>query len=270
MLSVVARAERLGLTLGYITDVDLHADFDILDGARAVFFGGHDEYWSREMREAVTAARDRGVNVAFLGANSVFRRIRFEDSQLGPHRIEVNYKRALLDPLYGKDDEHITADWREPPRAEPESSLTGSLYDCFKRGRSAGVVAAPDHFLFAGASVTRGQKLPGLIGPEIDRVMLEYPTPRPIQVLLRSPFRCPDHNSYADTTYYTTESGAGVFNAATLDWVDNLRSSAGNTDITTKVVRTVTDNLLRAFAAGRAGVRHPAVDNLASLGISRS
>jgi hypothetical protein len=34
-------------------------------------------------------------------------------------------------------------------------------------------------------------------------------------------------------------------------------------------VRTVTDNLLHAFARGPAGHRYPARDNLAALGITK-
>lgn len=49
----------------------------MLDGARAVISLGHDEYWTPQQRDAVTKARDAGVNVAFLGANACYRRIRF-------------------------------------------------------------------------------------------------------------------------------------------------------------------------------------------------
>ena len=31
---------------------------------------GHDEYWTREMYDNVSAARDAGVNLAFLSGNS--------------------------------------------------------------------------------------------------------------------------------------------------------------------------------------------------------
>jgi len=66
---LVQFAERLHLPLGYATDVDLHADPHLLDAARAVITLGHDEYWSQAERDAVTAARGRGVNLAFLGGN---------------------------------------------------------------------------------------------------------------------------------------------------------------------------------------------------------
>ena len=49
-------AERSGYQLGYATDVDLHADPHLLDGARAVVTLGHDEYWSAAMRNSVVRA----------------------------------------------------------------------------------------------------------------------------------------------------------------------------------------------------------------------
>jgi hypothetical protein len=56
-------------------------------GARAVLTLGHDEYWSTAMRQATTTARDRRIDLAFLGGNEVYRLIRFADTPLGPdHR----------------------------------------------------------------------------------------------------------------------------------------------------------------------------------------
>jgi hypothetical protein len=67
-LPIVVRAEELGIPLSYFTNVDLHADPGLLDGARGDVSMGHDEYWTTVMRRAVTAARDTGTNLAFLGA----------------------------------------------------------------------------------------------------------------------------------------------------------------------------------------------------------
>ncbi|WP_157877278.1 N,N-dimethylformamidase beta subunit family domain-containing protein, partial [Streptomyces odonnellii] len=76
--AVVVLAERLGLPLAYTTGIDVHADPSALNGATAVVALGHDEYWTPEQRRHVTRARDAGTNVAFLGANTCFRRIRLE------------------------------------------------------------------------------------------------------------------------------------------------------------------------------------------------
>jgi hypothetical protein len=271
-LPVIAEAERLGLELDYVTDVDLDLDPNLLRDARAVVSLGHDEYWSPRMRAALTRARDAGTNLAFFGANAMFRRIRLAPTALGPDRLEINYKVAAEDPLYGHDNAAVTADWPYAPAANPESRLLGAQYGCFPSGggRMPGVVVDPANWMFAGVHVVRGEKLPGLIGPELDAVQLHYPTPRPIEVILHSPARCPGGSpTHADATYYVAASGAGVFDAGTIDWVCAVGNACGSRvhGPTVMVVRTVTDNVLRAFGQGPAGRAHPARDNLAALGI---
>ena len=262
-LPVLAQAERLGLRLDYVTDIDLELAPGLLTGARAVVSMGHDEYWSPSMRQSVADARDRGTNVAFFSANDVYRRIRLEPSALGPDRIEVDYKIASEDPLDGVDNSAVTADWPSGPDPQPEAAVVGPSYDCFVRQTAAGVVVDSANFLLDGTGATDGMQFPGLIGPEVDRVVPGGVTPRPLEILLHSPFECPPAlPSAADTTYYTAPSGAGVFDAGTMDWPCALSGSCGATPQTREFVRKVTDNLLIAFAAGPCGQTHPAVDNV--------
>ena len=161
---LVAFAERLGLPLAYLTSVDLDLDPNVLAGARAMISEGHDEYWSPAMRAAVTRARDQGMNVAFFGANAIFRKIRFESSPLGPDRVEVNYKIAPEDPLYGKDNALVTGNWPTPPAADPESSLVGQSYVCSVTGNFPMVVTDPGSWVWAGAACTRVSRCPGWWG----------------------------------------------------------------------------------------------------------
>jgi hypothetical protein len=84
---LIALAERMGLPLAYLTSMDIAASAEVLHGASAVVSPGHDEYWSPPERAHVTAARDAGVNVAFLGANAMFRRTRLTPTRLGPRRL---------------------------------------------------------------------------------------------------------------------------------------------------------------------------------------
>lgn len=270
-LGVLAEAERLRLPLDYVTDIDLQTIPHLLAGARAIVSVGHDEYWSPQMRAAVTAARDAGTNLAFLGANAIFRRIRLGSTHLGADRLVINYKVAQEDPLFGRDNAAVTADWPAPPDPRPESSLLGAQYACLPQtSHVAGVVVDPVGWLFAGTHVRAGTSLPGLIGTETDAVQLSYPTPRPIEVLLHSPTNCPnDAPGYADTSYYVAHSGAGVFDAGTIAWSCAVGSDCPPVARRThQVVRKVTDNLLIAFAKGPAGRAHPAHDNLARLGIA--
>jgi hypothetical protein len=257
---LVRLVERLGLDVAYWTDLDLHQHPERLLAHRALVSLGHDEYWSTRMRRGAEAARDRGVNLAFLGANAVYRHIRLQPSPTGPDREEVNYKpwSSGDDPAWRTDPAEVTTDWRRPPLNDPESRLLGAEYEC-NPAFAAGVVVRPWSWLFAGAGVRAGTRLPGLVGDEYDRVQPGAPRPPGVQVLLHSPVRCRGP-SFADTTWYTAASGAGVFDAGTGSWVCQLERACANprrSAVTARVVRAVTVNLLRRFAAGPVGAHHP-------------
>jgi len=84
-------------------------------------------------------------------------------------------------------------------------------------------------------------------------------------VLAHSPLTCGGVAGYADSAYYTVGSGAGVFAAGTMRWVCAMTRTCGHGvgAGAQRFVTTATTNLLRAFAAGPAGLAHPARDNLA-------
>jgi hypothetical protein len=258
--NIVKLAESLGLPLAYVTGSDLSADPHLLDGAAALISPGHDEYWNPAERANVTAARDAGVNLAFLGANALFRRIRLDEAG----RLIICYKTSYQsDPLYGKDNAQVTSDWREPPSPDPESSLIGTSYEGYP-ATAAYQVSAPDSWLFAGTGVREGTRFANLVGVEYDRVNPAYPVPRPIQVLSHSPLVCQGVASFADSAYYTHAGGAGVFNSGTMRWVEAIFGDQphGIDDRGTAFARQVTANLLRAFADGPAADSSPARDNL--------
>lgn len=261
----IALAESTGLPLAYETDVDLDEHPGLLAGARAVISLGHDEYYSAAMRTTVLRARAAQTNFAFLGANAMYRHIRFAASALGSDRIEIAYKVARLDPEYGHNDADTTQDWRDPPDPRPESVMTGVLYECDPVSAPY-VVYAPWSWIFAGTGVRQGTSFPGLVGPEYDRINPAVPFPRPLQILAHSPVTCLGHHSFADSAYYTVRSGAGVFASGTQRWVCAMRGPACGHGVSVAAERFVdraTENLLRGFADGPAGRGHPALDNLA-------
>lgn len=261
---VVELAERLQLPLAYTTSAHVHANPELLRNASAIVSLGHDEYWTPQMRANVTAARDAGVNLAFLGANACFRRIRFEKGGGGEHRHVVCYKSDWrADPLRGVHDALVTNDFRQRPAPSPECALTGTYYEAYPAA-GAYEVLTPDSWLFAGTGAAKGSRYPGLIGPEYDRVNPVVPLPRPMQVMSHSPITCKGAHTYSDSAYYTTDSGAGVFNAGTMSWTRALYPVAtrGLPRKTSDLVVQVTTNLLRAFQDGPAADRFPAVDNL--------
>lgn len=259
--------ERLGLDVSYWTNIDLHLRGERARNHRAIVIPGHDEYYTVEMRRNLEAARDAGVNIGFFGANNVYRRIRLEDSPTGPARLEVNYRDARRDPLYGKDDARVTASFRDAPAANPESSLTGSYYEC-NPVSADWIVGDASMWMFEGSGFRNGDRVPKMVGNEYDRVTQGVPTPANIQVLSHSPVTCKGKQSFANSTWYSAPSGAGVFTAGTFGWSPRMITPCpeGSTDPDCKL-QIVTANILRAFAAGPAGAAHPSVSNLARFSI---
>jgi hypothetical protein len=264
---LISLAEQLGMPLAYTTSMDIATDPNLLKGATALFCLGHDEYWSPPERANVTAARDAGMNIAFMGANTMFRRTRLDSTPLGQNRLVICYKTSYLqDPMYGVNNALVTSDWREPPNPDPESSLTGTLYEGNPVDASF-IVASPNSWVFANTGVQLGTSIPGLVGIEYDRVNPCYPVNRPIEVLSHSPLTCGGVNSYSDAAYYTTPSGAGVFNSGTMRFVASMNSlhEFGENSSTWAFTTQVATNLLQAFSDGPAAAKYPAHDNLDAM-----
>ena len=268
-LPLIQLAEQSGVPLAYLTSFDLDADPHALAGARGIVSSGHDEYWTTGMRAAVTKARDAGTNVAFLGANAVYWRVRYEPGRLGSGRVLAGYKDASADPRKNRPD--TTVKWRSIPFPSPENSLTGMLYECFPAEGSF-VVRDPGFFLFAGTGAARGSSYPGLVATEIDRAYPIAGTPANLQVVAHSPATCgPGRRTFSDATYYTVPSGAGVFDTGSMEWVRALHGPDSKHSLkapTVAFARTVTLNLVRAMATGPLGHDHPARGDLAALGAS--
>ena len=269
-IPIVLRAERLGIPLSYLTNVDLHTRRGVLAGAHGYVSMGHDEYWTTTMRTAVERARDAGTNLGILGANTMYWRIRLEDTGTGPARRIVGYRdSAYLDPMRDLAPQQTTARFRDAPAADPEHALLGMQYECYPVDTDY-VIASPQWWGFAGTGVQRGTRIPGLVGPEADRVYPDSRLPRPLQILSDSPYDCRGVTTRTQSVYFTVRSGAGVFNAGTLRWgcalVDRCERPLGRR--TAAFTARVTDNLLRGFADGPVGDRWPAHDNVDRFAIA--
>jgi uncharacterized protein YdeI (YjbR/CyaY-like superfamily) len=258
--------EKQGADLAYLTSIDLDTTAPVLRGARAVISLGHDEYWSPAMRHTVEGARDAGTNLAFLGANAVYWRVRFS----GDHREMTGAKDAGLDPGQGAD---TTVMWRSDPSPDPENALTGMLYECFP-AIGPMRVTEPDFFLFKGTGAKAGSSYPGLVGTEIDRAYPIAGTPTTLEVAAHSPVACADRGqTFADLTYYTADSGAGVVATGSMLFTRALggpNPKFGITQESVEFAQTVVSNLVGALDVGPMADHFPAKPNLADLGASPS
>lgn len=216
-LSSVHFLERHGYDVSYTTDVDTDRDPGSLLRHALVMTLGHDEYWTHVMRDAFEAARDAGTNLAFIGANTGYWQIRYEDGR----RDLVEYRHPDLDPE--PDPASKTTTFREltPPR--PECTLLGVAYG--QLGDSNDFTVNADALgdpWFKGTGFTPGSTLHGLVGYEWDGTQPGCDVP-PLTVFFHS-----EHENghppvegqiwNADSARYTATSGARVFSASSFQF----------------------------------------------------
>ena len=257
--------EQLGLDLAYWTDVDLDLRGERLHEHKVLLSLGHDEYYSPSMRRALTSAIERGVNVAFFGANFSYRKIRFEPGNNGADRLMINY-RSSADPITASNPSLATVNWSQYPSDQPESAFSGSLYGGAD-GVGSLVVADSSSWLWHGTGLSDGAVLAGALGGEFNRFDPAAQNPSSVQIFAHSPVA----GGAADITYTAQPGRGGVFCTGTGYWIYRLsdaprmiggwvpRAIPGVTaDLTTATV-----NVLALFARGPAGDVIASIDNTA-------
>ncbi len=253
-LPLVEWLERNGYDVGYATDIDTHEDPLLLAGRKAFLSLGHDEYWSTAMRAHVEEAINAGTNLAFFGANAIYRHIRFEHSPLGRDRHEVNY-RSTSDPIFDMDRSETTVQWRDWPLDQPEDSVLGAMYECVPAHGDA-LVYDPLPWLFKGTNLQIGDSIKGIVGDEYDRVFPDETHPKRLWVLFRTPVRCGGATSVQDTTFSRFASGAGVFDAGTSRFMCVFAGCDDQAPAEPRM-QLLVKNLLDAFLAGKPPTIEP-------------
>lgn len=262
-LPAVMRMEEWGLDVTYITSLDLHQRPQLVTNHKALVTLGHDEYWSKAMFDGAENARNAGVNLAFLGANAVYRQVRFEPSALGADRHMVNY-RSTADPIRRQDPAQTTVSFRESPVNRPEAQLIGQQYQC-NPVRADGVVVEAGSWIWTGTGLADGAHVEILVGSEYDQYIHGQGGPDNVEIVAHSPVVCRGHSAYSDVTYYSAPSGAGVFATGTNYWVSKLNPPEFPQSPYNPVIVTATRNVMLAFGLGPAGAEHPSVPNWQSL-----
>ncbi len=269
-IQAVRWIERSGLDVTYTTDDAMSDHPELLLQHRIVLVLGHDEYWTKAMRDGVTAARDSGVSLAFWGANDGYWQVRLAPDDAGnADRTLVCYKvltsardpsmQLARDPMYPKHPELVTTQFRDPLLNRPENGLLGIMYlsmipsndtpDWVAAGTDAGGLEAQAH-------IAPGEHISGgLVGYEYDGFVANGAAPRGLVTLAASPVvNVYGGHQTAMTTYYRAASGAIVFDAGTLWWswgLDSLAPAGGcrNRMLANQMISDLTASLLRAMLA---------------------
>jgi hypothetical protein len=251
--------EANGYDVSYFTDLDSDRRGALIKQHRVFLSVGHDEYWSGGQRANVEAARDAGVNLAFLSGNEMYWKTRWENSIDGtstPNRTLVTYKESLNNaPLDPQDPTTWTGLWRDPrfsPPADggrPENGLTGTI---FMVNRGSAAISVPSTYAkmrlwrnTAVANLTTGSVTlaPQTLGYEWDQdldnptVANGGPSARPAGLIDLSSTTITTADLLTDygstttggtstathhLTMYKAPSGALVFGAGTVQWTWGL------------------------------------------------
>jgi hypothetical protein len=217
--------ERHGYDVTYCSQGDLLKPERGLR-CKAFLSVGHDEYWDRRGYESVKALRDAGRSLLFLSGNAVCWVSPFKPSTDGrPNRILFRGG-----PYGGK---HRWAELREkehgpfPERGPDEGYLIGARNVEPVNGGGDWVAARPEHWIFDGSGMKKGERIPGLVGweyhgdPPADLPGLEVVAEGTAWVGGTKP-------QHWTATVYRGPRGSVVFNAATIFWAQGLSSPPGH------------------------------------------
>jgi hypothetical protein len=227
--------EQNGYDITYTSCNDVDRNGSRLLNHKVFLSVGHDEYWSKNQRENVEAARDAGVNLAFFSGNEVYWKTRWEANAGSEDRVLVCYKEGLL--ADGSTEERAcgtkcdvsspewTGLWRtgaDYDAGKPENRLTGQIswiefpseigvpasYQKLRFWRNTSIPA-----LTAGQTAFLGVNTLGYEwDPEQSQFAASYPTGR-----ITMSNRIANNRTHK-LSLYRHSSGALVFGAGTVQW----------------------------------------------------
>ena len=258
-LPLIRFLEREGYDVAYTTDLDTHREPWRLIGHPLVIASGHDEYWSREMRDAFEAVRESGASITCMGANSCYWQARFEDDG----RTMVEYRRSVADPE--PDAALKTQRFRDldPPR--PECLLWGVQYQdgiakpSEPRDYNLAESCLGDPWL-EGTGFEHPATLEGLVGYEWDALQAGL-EPTGATVF----FHHEGEPSNADAVRHRTAAGGIAFAAGSLQFswgLDDWAQPGSADPRLQRFMRNALDEMIeagRAAEASSAGVRSGAL-----------
>jgi hypothetical protein len=216
--------EQHGYDMTYISNRDTHSDPNGLLRAKGFLSVGHDEYWSIEMFNNVKSAIGHGVNVALLSGNAVCGRILYSPD----FRKETNraFERiGVFGPPGG------TIEFKSMSSLTHDRPYANELVGAHSTGPVTGgadwTCALPEHWLFAGTGMKKGDSIPGLVGWEWHGDPAKIPG---LEIVATGPtFSAPGkpNGGTFTATIYPGPKNNFVFNAATIWWGDGLSEPPG-------------------------------------------
>lgn len=269
--------ESQAYNVTYTDNMQVHTDGRKLLNHKVFLSVGHDEYWSKEMRDAVEAARNTKINLGFFSANTCYWRVRFENStpaagQVKPNRIMACYKQDwTLDPVAQQQGASAaTNKFRSAQNQRPENALLGVMYGSDTPNIYGGfnyIVTNSTDPYYANTGLKNGDQLGLLVGYEWDFIVNNGFSPSGLVTLSQSTVQpapllpnfdeppgeqaLPSNQDFtkAHSVRYTASSGAKVFASGTIQWAWGLDSDGVSPAREDVRVKQITVNILADMGA---------------------
>lgn len=218
--------EKEGYDVTYCSNVD-NLDPANLSRAKTMISPGHDEYWDVRQFDNVKNAINDGLSVLWLSANDVYMVTPFTPNTRG----EAN-RRLTRETCFGEFREEEKAAYSKilGPFEKPgpdERDIIGARTIVPFNGGGDWTCALPDHWLFEGTGMKKGDSIPGLVGwefhgdPDTARAGLEVIAEGNVWA---SGVRL---GKYAATVFEGPKKNI-VFNATTIFWSQGLSDPPGH------------------------------------------
>jgi len=213
--------EQQGYDVTYCANRDL-LDEAAIERARVFISVGHDEYWDLRQYETVRRAIERGVTALFLSGNSVCFVSPFGPAADGrPARTLTRAGRygGLTDP-----EKKLMGPF--PMDGPNENLLIGARTITPFNGGGDWIVTRPEHWMFAGTGMKKGDFIPGLVGWEFHGDPAKIPG---LEIVAEGiALSGGDRPAHWTATIYPGPKGNFVFNASTIWWAQGLASPPGH------------------------------------------
>lgn len=217
--------EQHGYDVTYCSNVDM-LDPTTPTRAKVVLSIGHDEYWDVRQYDSLKSAVDAGTSILFLSANTAYMVSPFTASHDG-RANRVITRQASFGPMSEEETRAYGHMMGPFPSAGPdEALLIGAKTTVPFNGGGDFICTKPEHWLYAGTGMKRGDRIPGLIGWEYHGEPAKIPGLEVVaEGTVLSGGTKPGHWT---STIYPGPKGNFVFNAATIWWAQGLSSPPGH------------------------------------------
>ncbi|MCX6856739.1 MAG: twin-arginine translocation signal domain-containing protein [Verrucomicrobia bacterium] len=218
--------EKEGYDVTYCSNVD-NIDPRNLSRVKTMISVGHDEYWDLRQYQNVKQAIEKGLSVLWLSANDVYMVTPFTANAQGSANRHLTRETCFGEFREEEKDAYAKVLGPFENTGPDERDIIGARTVVPFNGGGDWTCALPDHWLYEGTGMKKGDSIPGLVGwefhgdPDTQRAGLEV-------VAEGNVWASGTRLGHYAATVFQGPKGNIIFNASTIFWSQALSSPPGH------------------------------------------